>query len=112
MVGSGVPQRPPLGPGHPTFLSASLQKRLFSKNRITRPLGECFVAEKTMKSGICWVAPFASPNRAWAAPPRGGSQEVAPDAPGDAPDAPGRAQDASGRAHGAPGRAQDAPGHA
>ena len=107
MVRSGVPQRPPGGPRHPTFRSASLQKRLFSKIPITRPVGECFVAKKTMRSGICWVAPFASPNRAWAAPPRGGSQEVAPDATGDRTlqdvprmlqDVPRTLQDAAGSA--------------
>ena len=63
------------------------------------------MAKKTMRSGICWVAPFASPNCAWAAPPRGGNQAVAPDATGDAPDAPGRAPDAQTRPN--PAHAKD-----
>ena len=90
-------------PATPRFFRPLYKSVFFSKIRITRPVGECFVAEKTMRSGICWVAPFASPNRAWAAPPRGGSQEIAPDATGDAPDAPGRAPDAPGRCRICPG---------
>ena len=35
MAGPGVPQRPPGGPRHPTFLSASLQKLILFKEPYT-----------------------------------------------------------------------------